>query len=179
MQINRLTSVAIIVATSFSTVAIGEARAQSAASTETEIAALKRQLLLMEQKLEALQKQTAANTTAAAKANAKADAKVAVTSANAAIPITTALAPSDVVVTMPGTTPTAAPPASTHVAATSRARAAPWTCPTPGRRRQAPRPSRSWSARLPALPPLISQLATSVPPSARAGTRTSSGPELM
>jgi len=52
MQINRLTSVAIIAATSFSTVAIGEARAQSAASTETEIAALKRQLLLMEQKLE-------------------------------------------------------------------------------------------------------------------------------
>src|SRR5260221_1823750 len=106
MQINRLTSVAIIAATSFSTVAIGEARAQSAASTETEIAALKRQLLLMEQKLEALQKQTAANTTAAAKANAKADAKVAVTSANAAIPIKTAVAPSDVVVTMPGNRPT-------------------------------------------------------------------------
>src|SRR5260370_768587 len=106
MQINRLTSVAIIVATSFSTVAIGEARAQSAASTETEIAALKRQLLLMEQKLEALQKQTAANTTAAAKANAKADAKVAVTSANPAIPIKTAVAPSDVVVTMPGNRPT-------------------------------------------------------------------------
>ncbi len=83
MRINRLTSVAIIAATSFSTVAMGEARAQSAASTETEIAALKRQLLLMEQKLEALQKQTAANTTAAAKANAKADARVTVTSANA------------------------------------------------------------------------------------------------
>jgi phosphate-selective porin OprO/OprP len=106
MRINRLTSVAIIAATSFSTVAIGEARAQSAASTETEIAALKRQLLLMEQKLEALQKQTAANTTAAAKANAKADAKVAVTSANPAIPIKTAVAPSDVVVTMPGNRPT-------------------------------------------------------------------------
>ncbi len=60
----------------------------------------------MEQKLEALQKQTAANTTAAAKANAKADAKVAVTSANAAIPIKTAVAPSDVVVTMPGNRPT-------------------------------------------------------------------------
>ncbi len=106
MRINRLTSVAIIAATSFSTVAMGEARAQSAASTETEIAALKRQLLLMEQKLEALQKQTAANTTAAAKANAKADARVTVTSANAAIPAKAAVAPSDVVVTMPGNRPT-------------------------------------------------------------------------
>ncbi len=106
MRINRLTSVAIIAATSFSTVAIGEARAQSAASTETEIAALKRQLLLMEQKLDALQKQTAANTTAAAKANAKADAKVTVTSANAAIPVKAAVAPSGVVVTMPNNRPT-------------------------------------------------------------------------
>src|SRR5258708_19967159 len=93
MQINRLTSVAIIAATSFSTVAIGEARAQSAASTETEIAALKRQLLLMEQKLEALQKQTAANTTAAAKANPKTDAKPASTTANPPLPTTTSLHP--------------------------------------------------------------------------------------
>jgi phosphate-selective porin OprO/OprP len=106
MRINRLTSVAVIAATSFSTVAIEEARAQSAASTETEIAALKRQLLLVEQKLDALQKQTAANKTAAAKANAKADAKVTVTSANAAIPVKAAVAPSDVVVTMPGNRPT-------------------------------------------------------------------------
>jgi phosphate-selective porin OprO/OprP len=106
MRINRLTSVAIIAATSFSTVAIGEARAQSAASAETEIAALKRQLLLLEQKLDALQKQTAANTTAAAKANAKADAKVNITSANAAIPAKAAVAPSDVVVKMPNNRPT-------------------------------------------------------------------------
>ena len=106
MRINRLTSVAIIAATSFGTVAIGEARAQSAASAEAEIAALKQQLLLMEQKLDALQKQTAANTAAAAKANAKADAKVPVTSANAAIPVKAAVAPSDVVVTMPGNRPT-------------------------------------------------------------------------
>src|SRR6202022_1578532 len=106
MRINRLTSVAIIAATSFSTVAMGEARAQSAASAETEIAALKRQLLLMEHKLEALQKQTAANTTAAAKANAKADASVAVTSANAAIPVKAAVAPSDVAVSLPGNRPT-------------------------------------------------------------------------
>src|SRR6202790_3524359 len=60
----------------------------------------------MEQKLDALQKQTAANTAAAAKANAKADARVAVTSANAAIPVKAAVAPSDVVVTMPGNRPT-------------------------------------------------------------------------
>ncbi len=107
MRINRLTSVAIIAATLFSTVvAMGEARAQSASSNEAEIAALKRQLLLMEQKLDTLQKQTAANTTAAAKANAKADARVTVTSANAAIPVKAAVAPSDVVVTMPGNRPT-------------------------------------------------------------------------
>src|SRR6266403_799788 len=114
MQINRLTSVAILAITSFSAVAMGEARAQSAASAETEIAALKRQLRLMEQKLDALQKQTTANTAAAAKANAKADAKadtkpdtkLPVTSANAAIPAKAAVAPSDVVVKMPGNRPT-------------------------------------------------------------------------
>ena len=106
MRISQLTSVAIIAATSFTAVTIREARAQSAASAETEIAALKQQLLLMERKLEALQKQTAANTTAAAKANAKADASVAVTSANAAIPVKAAVAPSDVVVSMPGNRPT-------------------------------------------------------------------------
>ncbi len=105
MRINRLTSVAIIAATSFSTVAMGEARAQSAGA-DAEIAALKQQLRLMEQKLDALQKQTAANTAAAAKANAKADAKVTVASANAAIPVKAAVAPSDVVVTMPGNRPT-------------------------------------------------------------------------
>ncbi len=106
MRINRLTSVAIIAATSFTTVTIKEARAQSAASPETEIAALKQQLVLMERKLEALQKQTAANTTAAAKANAKADAKVTVANANAAIPVKATVAPSDVVVSMPGNRPT-------------------------------------------------------------------------
>src|SRR5260370_2478593 len=93
MRINRLTSVAIIAATSFSTVAIGEARPQSAASTETEIAALKRQLLLMEQKLDTLPKQTPANTSAAAKANAKGDAKVNLTSPNPPIPLHAAPAP--------------------------------------------------------------------------------------
>jgi phosphate-selective porin OprO/OprP len=106
MRVNRLTSFAIIAATSFSTVAMGEARAQSAASAETEIASLKRQLLLMEHKLDALKEQTAANTKAAAKANAKADAEVDVTSADAAIPVKRAIAPSDAVVTMPDNRPT-------------------------------------------------------------------------
>jgi len=105
MQINRLTSVAIIAATSFSTVVMGEARAQSAGA-DAEIAALKQQLRLMEQKLDALQKQTAANTAAAAKANAKVDARVTVASANAAIPAKAAVAPSDVVVKMPNNRPT-------------------------------------------------------------------------
>src|SRR6202051_3498494 len=104
MRINQLTSVAIIAATSFTTVTIKEARAQS--GPETEIAALKQQLLLMGRKLEALQKQTAANTTAAAKANAKADARVTVANANAAIPVKATVAPSDVIVTMPGNRPT-------------------------------------------------------------------------
>lgn len=57
-----------------------QAHAQS--STDAEIAALKRQLRLMEQKLDKLQRQTSANTAAAA--NAKAEAKVAVANANAA-----------------------------------------------------------------------------------------------
>jgi phosphate-selective porin OprO/OprP len=81
MRINRLASVTIIAATSFSAVAIGEARAQSAANNEAEIALLKQQLRLMEQKLDKLQKQTAANSAAAAKANEKADAKVSVANA--------------------------------------------------------------------------------------------------
>jgi hypothetical protein len=59
MRIGRL-AFAIITAASSSTVAIGEARARSAASNEAEITALKRRLHLMEQKLDALRKQTEA-----------------------------------------------------------------------------------------------------------------------
>ena len=85
MRIRKLiATVAIVEATSFGMVAGGVARAQSASTADAEIAALKRQLQLMEQKLDRLQKQTAANTTAAARANAKADAKVPVASVNAA-----------------------------------------------------------------------------------------------
>jgi len=79
------------------------ARAQSA---DAEIAALKQQLRLMEQKLDKLQKQTAANTAAAASANAKADGKVSVANANAAYPVKGPVAPSDAVVKMPNNRPT-------------------------------------------------------------------------
>jgi phosphate-selective porin OprO and OprP len=83
-----------------------QARAQSA-SADAEIAALKQQLRLMEQKLDRLQKQTAANTTAAARASAKADTKVSVANASAAYPVKgPVVAPSDVVVKMPNNRPT-------------------------------------------------------------------------
>jgi phosphate-selective porin OprO/OprP len=83
-----------------------QAHAQSASSNDAEIALLKQQLRLMEQKLDRLQKQTSENAAAAAKANAKADAKVAVASANAAYPVKGPVAPSGVVVTMPNNRPT-------------------------------------------------------------------------
>jgi phosphate-selective porin OprO/OprP len=87
--------------------ATSQAYAQSAGNADAEIALLKQQLRLMEQKLDALQKQTAANTSAAAKANAKADAKVTVANANAAIPVKgPMITPSGAVVTMPGNRPT-------------------------------------------------------------------------
>ena len=82
-----------------------QARAQSAGA-DAEIAALKQQLRLMEQKLDNLQKQTAANTAAAARANAKAETKVSAANANAAYPIKGPVAPSDVVVKMPNNRPT-------------------------------------------------------------------------
>jgi phosphate-selective porin OprO/OprP len=83
-----------------------QARAQSA-GPDAEIAALKQQLRLMEQKLDKLQKQTAANTAAAASANAKAETKVSVANASAAYPVKgPVVAPSDVVVKMPNNRPT-------------------------------------------------------------------------
>jgi phosphate-selective porin OprO/OprP len=80
-----------------------QAHAQSA---DAEIAALKQQLRLMEQKLDKLQKQTAANAAAAASANAKANAKVSVVNASAAYPVKGPVGPSDAVVKMPGNRPT-------------------------------------------------------------------------
>jgi phosphate-selective porin OprO/OprP len=88
------------------------AHAETAGNNDAEIAALKQQLRLMEQKLDKLQQQTSANATAAAKANAKADkvdAKVVSipsTNANAAYPVKGPVATSGVVVTMPNNRPT-------------------------------------------------------------------------
>jgi phosphate-selective porin OprO/OprP len=82
------------------------AHAQSAgASSDAEIALLKQQLRLMEQKIDKLQKQSAANSAAVATTNAKVDAKVV--NANAAYPVKGApIAVSGVVVTMPNNRPT-------------------------------------------------------------------------
>jgi phosphate-selective porin OprO/OprP len=79
------------------------AHAQSA-SSDNEIAALKQQLRLMEQKLDKLQKQTSANTAAAASANAKVDAKVV--NASAAHPVKAPMTVAGAVVTMPNNRPT-------------------------------------------------------------------------
>jgi phosphate-selective porin OprO/OprP len=82
-----------------------QAQAQSAGNNDAEIALLKQQLRLMEEKLDKLQKQTAANTAAAA--SAKAEAKVSVANANAAAAaIKAPVAPSGVVVKMPNNRPT-------------------------------------------------------------------------
>ena len=70
MRTHGLASAIAIAATSLSAAVFGDAHAQS--GTDAEIAALKQQLRLMEQKLDKLQRQTAANTAAAAAANAKA-----------------------------------------------------------------------------------------------------------
>src|SRR4030088_165532 len=85
--------------------AASQAHAQSTGNNDAEIAALRQQLRLMEQKLDRLQRQTAANTTAAANANAKADAKVSVANANAAYPVKGAAALPDAVVHMPNNRP--------------------------------------------------------------------------
>src|SRR5215813_2767717 len=95
--------------------AASQAHAQSA-SSDQEIALLKQQLRLLEQKLDKLQKQSEANAAATArtkseakaeaKAEARSEAKAAVANANAAIPIKAAVAPSGVVVTMPNNRPT-------------------------------------------------------------------------
>src|SRR5215475_12652300 len=99
------TKIAIAVAMTF---AGSQVRAQSAGSEQAEIAALKKQLRLMEEKLDRLQKQTAANTVAAAKANAKADAtaKVSVTEGNGVVPVKAPAPPPGAIFTMPNNRPT-------------------------------------------------------------------------
>lgn len=92
-----------------------QGRAETADSSAAEIALLKKQLRLMEEKLDRLQKQTAVNTAAAADAKAKAaDAKAKVDSgstvnlanAHAAIPVKGPVPPPDAVVHMPNNRPT-------------------------------------------------------------------------
>jgi phosphate-selective porin OprO and OprP len=93
--------------------AVSQANAQSASNNDQEIALLKQQLHLLEQKLDKLQKQTAANTAAAAgakaKAEARSEAKAVIANANAAdaaIPVKAPVPASGVVVTMPNNRPT-------------------------------------------------------------------------
>jgi phosphate-selective porin OprO and OprP len=103
MSIAKLTTTAAIIL--MGVFVTSQASAQSAGA-DAEIAALKQQLRLMEQKLDKLEKRTTANTAAAATANAKADAKVKIANTNAAYPINRPIAPSGAVVTMPGNRPT-------------------------------------------------------------------------
>lgn len=96
--------------------AASQAKAQSASNSEREIALLKQQLKMLEQKLDKLQSQTAANTAATAKAKADAraeakaearsEAKAVVANANAAIPLKGPAPASGAVVTMPNNRPT-------------------------------------------------------------------------
>jgi phosphate-selective porin OprO/OprP len=83
--------------------AMATPQAKAADGNDAEIAALKQQLQLMEQKLEKLQKQSTANAQAAARANEKVDN---VANANAAIPVKAGAPASGVVVTMPNNRPT-------------------------------------------------------------------------
>jgi len=96
----QCTKIAIALVTTF---AVSQASAQSANSTNEEIAALKRQLRLLEEKLDRLEKQTVANTSAA---KAKAEPKVSVANANATIPVRVPAPPPGAIVTMPNNRPT-------------------------------------------------------------------------
>jgi phosphate-selective porin OprO/OprP len=92
--------------------AVSQAHAQSAGNSDQEIALLKQQLKMLEQKLDKLQSQAAANAAteakikAEARAAARSEAKAAVENANAAIPVKGPIAASGVVVTMPNNRPT-------------------------------------------------------------------------
>jgi phosphate-selective porin OprO/OprP len=114
----RHTAVAISV---IGVLVTSQVRAETPDNSATEIALLKKQLQLMEEKLDRLQKQTAANTNAAADAKAKAEeARVKdrararadnaqppiVANANAAIPLKGPLPHPDAVVHMPNNRPT-------------------------------------------------------------------------
>jgi phosphate-selective porin OprO and OprP len=99
----RTTKIAVALVT---TLVASQARAESASSTDAEIAALKKQLHLLEEKLDRLQKQTTANAVPAPKASAKADAKASVVDPNATVPVKAPIAPTGAIVTMPNNRPT-------------------------------------------------------------------------
>jgi phosphate-selective porin OprO/OprP len=105
---NTLHRTAWLAATLLAVTATAPAHAQSAGNADAEIAALKRQLLALEQKLDRLEKRTATNAAAAAaaKSNAKAVSKVNVANASAAIPVKNPVVPSDAIVKMPDNRPT-------------------------------------------------------------------------
>ena len=99
----RGTKIAVALVT---TLVASQARAESASSTDAEIAALKKQLHLLEEKLDRLQKQTTANAVPAPKASAKVDAKASVVDPNATVPVKAPIAPTGAIVTMPNNRPT-------------------------------------------------------------------------
>jgi phosphate-selective porin OprO and OprP len=102
LKLKPATAVVVSLATALIT---SRAQAQSTGA-DTEVAALKAQLRLLEQKLDRLQKQTAANTTAAAKASARVDANVRDAADTAPIHPAKGFGPFDAVVRMPNNRPT-------------------------------------------------------------------------
>jgi phosphate-selective porin OprO and OprP len=86
-----------------------QAHAQVAAGGDAEITALKKQLLMLEQKLDKLQRQTETNSAVAASANKKADdakAKLSVASANAVYAVKNPISTSGAIIKMPNNRPT-------------------------------------------------------------------------
>ena len=86
---------------------VGSRVSAQSASSDAEIAALKKQLRLMEEKLDRLQKQTTAKTVAAVKANAKTEPNANVTAdgTNGVVPVKAPPPPPDAIVKMPNNRP--------------------------------------------------------------------------
>jgi phosphate-selective porin OprO and OprP len=99
----RATKIAISLIVVF---ASSQARAEAANSTDAEIAALKKQLHLLEQKIDRLQKQTTANAAPTVKPGPKPEPKAAVADANATVPLKVPTASTSAIVTMPNNRPT-------------------------------------------------------------------------
>src|SRR5258705_12219463 len=106
----------------FGAMIASRAHAQSTSNENAEIALLKQQLRSMEQKLDKLQKQTTANTNAAATANAKADARATGAACDkGSIPVNASTTASNAGVTLPNTRPKTSTADEQHsIAITSR-----------------------------------------------------------